>query len=163
MSARRRAEAGGGGTAHGVGGRGGDFSDNRISRRHEPMGGCKSIVVLGVSGEPEIVVEEIAVTIVTGSASYVCGDGTFPSISGIQASDANIYSGKHYAAVVSKNRHVRPPLPMDQVAPPLFTRFVIYFLDPCAEIVVYYHTLLTINASSLTTLFVFEYSWCVLT
>lgn len=125
MLARRRVDAPGGREpTRGSGRKGTTFSDQRLSRSDVPTRGRKNIIVLGGRGDPEIVVEEIAVTVITGLAGHVSGDGTFPDISMIRADTDIRGSLQHYAAIVSKDRHVRRPLPMDQVAPPLFKKFV---------------------------------------
>lgn len=100
------------------------FDDQRHSLVKVPTGGPKEIIVRGVSGEPDIVVDEIAITMAE-SSDPVVGDGGLSTIPVISA-DTPQPCLVHYAAIVSTDPdvHVRRPLPMRIVAPPLWTKFV---------------------------------------
>lgn len=121
MLARKKIEAQGGvKPSRGRKRHGGDFGDRHHSRQEVPKGSRTGIMLRGVSGEADIIVEETAVTVTGGGEYWV--DGTFRDIKAIEA-------GTHfgrlvpYTAIVSRDRRVRPPLPMHKVAPPLYTKF----------------------------------------
>lgn len=103
------------------------MDDKRYSRQYIPTGGLKGIVLRGSSGESDIAVEEIAVTVTNGEGGVV-GDRALCGIPTIMA-DTELGTLLHYAAIVSTDpdQHVRRPLPMAEVAPPLWSKFVSFF------------------------------------
>lgn len=137
MRARKRADAGLDKAKNYSGRYGLDhFEDQRYSLVKVPSGGRKEITVRGASGEPDIVVDEIAIALVGYSEARV-GDGGLSDIPVISA-DTPQPQLVHYAAIVSTDPdvHVRRPLRMDIVGPSLWTKFVSGLFNVCAPRVI---------------------------
>lgn len=126
MRARIRADASGAApvATASYGGFRDEFGDNRLSLLKVPTRGRKEILLRGVSGEPDIVVEEIAVTLARCSSAVV-GHGSLSDIPVIEA-DTNLDHLSHFAAIVCTDPdvHIRRPFPMSKAGPPLHTKFV---------------------------------------
>lgn len=121
MQARKREEAAGRvGPCRGTGRDGSVFGDNRHSRRVVPTRRA-NITLRGAPGVNDVVIEELAVTL-TDCVGYFVGEAPPTHIPVIDAG-TKLGNLMHYAAVVNTDR-LRRPLPMSEVAPPLYSIYV---------------------------------------
>lgn len=110
--------------AKGLGKKGCDFGDNRKSRWIQPTDRTNITLRGGMGSEGDVVVEELAIVLTDVCAHSV----EEKALAAIAATDADSTFGVdtwvHFAAIASKDRARRPPLPMHEVAPPMFSQHV---------------------------------------
>eukprot|EP00904_Undaria_pinnatifida_P011912 jgi/Undpi1/7851/HiC_scaffold_23.g10323.m1 len=108
--------------AKGLGKKGCDFGDNRKSRWIQPTDRTNITLRGGMGSEGDVVVEELAIVLTDVCAHSV----EEKALAAIAATDADSTFGVdtwvHFAAIASKDRARRPPLPMHEVAPPMFSQ-----------------------------------------
>eukprot|EP00904_Undaria_pinnatifida_P004254 jgi/Undpi1/1382/HiC_scaffold_11.g04774.m1 len=108
--------------AKGLGKKGCDFGDNRKSRWIQPTDRTNITLRGGMGSEGDVVVEELAIVLTDVCAHSV----EEKALAAIAATDADSTFGVdtwvHFAAIASKDRARRQPLPMHEVAPPMFSQ-----------------------------------------